>query len=231
MMKQWYIIRSKLNKETQVADKLTSCGFEVYVPQYPAYTKWGELKLQPVLRGYLFIKLDLEATSLESFMNTPNLIGFVRFEDQPVMLTDQEMYQIREQVTKMILKQTGLKPGDPVRILSEGFDGVPAEYVGPSTPDRVEVRFNLLGKMRIMPVQLIYVVKLEPVAKQIDIALPDNFVRFEGPCLFVNGEQINRSWITIWLKAAHHNRCRIKRKRQRGTRGKGRRYKSSLSQP
>lgn len=220
-MTHWYLVRVKLNYEVHVADALKNQGIETYVPLYLDWSKKGELERKVVFAGYLFIKLDFEHVPPDLLKFINSLIRFVKFEDQPITMTDDDLHRLREEVPSVILKEIlRLNPGESVLVVSKDFNYEPARYVFPSTCGQVKVW--LINEELIQTVPITTVVRSQPVYKLFDSVLPNNLLRVYGHSVIVNNKKINRSLLNLELPVVARKNTGNNRSRYRSSRGRGR---------
>jgi transcriptional antiterminator RfaH len=86
-MTHWYALHAKPHKERQVCDYLSSEGFEVYLPVYPAARR-SQRKAVPFFSCYLFIRLN-GANDFSAVRWTPGLRRIVSFGGKPAQVPDE----------------------------------------------------------------------------------------------------------------------------------------------
>ncbi|MCE9644882.1 MAG: hypothetical protein K8S20_02700 [Chloroflexi bacterium] len=129
----WYVLRSKPNKETLLWEQLNIRNVETFYPQ---------IRVQPVnprarrikayFPGYVFVHLDLDQTGLSVLQWMPGAIGFVSSGNQPSMVPEALIHAIKKKVDQINAAGgelfDGLKKGDLVEIQSGPFAGYEAIF-------------------------------------------------------------------------------------------------------
>lgn len=159
MTMQWYVLRSKPNKEIALWRELGSRGYESYYPHLRVQpVNPRSRKVRPYFPGYLFLQVDLEQVGLSAFQWMPFSAGFVSFESTPATVPDSLVNAIRRHVDQINAaggeQLAGLQPGDVVLIDGGPFDGYEAIFdTRLAGTERVRVFLKLL-RNRQMNVEL-----------------------------------------------------------------------------
>jgi transcriptional antiterminator RfaH len=156
---QWYVLRSKPNKEITLWQELTVHGFECFTPQLrvkPVNPR--SRKIRPYFPGYLFLHTDVEQAAASMFRWMPFSNGFVTFGDVPATVPENLIQAIRRHVEEINAaggeQLAGLKRGDTVKIQGGPFEGYKAIFDA-RLPGRERVRVLLkLLQMRQMSLEL-----------------------------------------------------------------------------
>ena len=155
MTDQWYVLRSKPNKEGFLARQLELHGVEVYLPYLrvkPVNPRARTLK--PYFPGYLFVHLEINSSQLAVMDRLPGCVNLVNFGGEIPFVPDPIMAAIKQKVDQARLSGPGVKPcfspGDAVRItggLLEGYEGI----LDTSLPgsERVRVLLKLLQNKNV----------------------------------------------------------------------------------
>lgn len=170
----WYVIRSKPNREEFLAGQLESRGIEVFYPQLrvkPVNPR--SRKIKPYFPGYLFIRIDFEKNQSLSFNHIPGAANLVFIGNEPAFVPDNIISAIRLRVEEIndaggeVMKS--LKPGDWVKIHEgpfEGYEGILDSKI--SGNKRVRVLLKMLQKRQLpvdMPVAYVEAKKTPFVAR------------------------------------------------------------------
>lgn len=159
MKTHWYALRSKSRKEEVVWRQIQDRGIEAYYPRLrvqPANPR--ARKIKPYFPGYLFVRADLEELGLFTFQYMPHAIGVVCFGEQPGVVPDALIYELRQHLREVASSEAesflGLKRGDPLHIHDGPFAGYEAIFDDMlSGKDRVRVLLRMLSG-RTVPVVL-----------------------------------------------------------------------------
>ena len=133
MSVNWYVLRSKPNKEELLWEQLIIRKVEAFYPQ---------LRVQPVnprsrkvrayFPGYVFVHVDLEEIGLSTLQWMPGATGFVSFDSLPSTVPDALIVAVKKKVDA--INAAGgelfhdLKQGDLVEIQSGPFAGYEAIF-------------------------------------------------------------------------------------------------------
>ena len=156
---QWFVLRSKPNKELALWRELEARGLECFYPQ---------LRVQPVnprsrkvrsyFPGYLFLHADIEQVGTSTLQWIPFSSGLVSFDGLPAMVPESLVQAIRRHVDQINAaggeQFVDLKQGETVVIQGGPFDGYEAIFDARlAGTERVRVLLKLL-RARQMNVEL-----------------------------------------------------------------------------
>lgn len=152
---QWYVLRSKPNKEMTLTRELTVHGFECFYPHLrvkPVNPR--SRRVRPYFPGYLFLHTDIEQVGGSIFRWMPFSNGFVAFGDVPATVPENLIQAIRRHVEEINAaggeQRAGLKQGDAVIIQGGPFTGYEAVFDACSSGrERVRVLLKLLQVRQI----------------------------------------------------------------------------------
>jgi len=154
-MTNWYVIRSKLNKEELLHQQLILRQVETYYPCIrvrPVNPR--SLKVKPYFPGYLFIRVNLNIHAISSLQWIPGALGLVSFGAEPASVGNDLLEEIRRKVNRINAVNAGLleglKHGDPVTIHSGPFAGYRGIFDSRLTgQERVRVLLQLLHDRQV----------------------------------------------------------------------------------
>lgn len=133
MALQWYVIRSKPNKEMVLWHELLAREFESFYPRLhvqPVNPRSNTIR--PYFPGYLFLHIDLELTPISTFQWMPFSAGLVSFDGVPGTLPPDLVQAIRRHVDEINAaggeQLAGIQPGEVIKILGGPFDGYEAIF-------------------------------------------------------------------------------------------------------
>ena len=98
-MKEWYIAKSEVNRESWLISSLTSLGADVYYPHIEV-SRRGRTVSEPLLPTYVFCRIEVDSREWWSLRYAPGLDCFLGENGKPTSLSDEVMGQIRTQVEK-----------------------------------------------------------------------------------------------------------------------------------
>jgi len=149
-MIRWYVLRSKLHKESFLYDQLCLREIEAYYPYLrvkPVNPRSRNIK--PYFPGYLFVHVDLDKVGLPNLQWLPGGSGLVKYGIEPAFIPDVVLHAIRRKVDQINLSVdvnlNNIKPGDPIEIKSghfTGYHGIFDAYL--SGNDRVRILLKML---------------------------------------------------------------------------------------
>ena len=159
MSLQWYVLRSKPNKELALWRELSARGWECFYPQLRVHpVNPRSRKIRAYFPGYLFLHTDIEQVGISAVQWVPFSSGFVSFDGGPAMVPDSLVQAIRRHVDEINAaggeQFVDLKPGEVVTIQGGPFDGYEAIFdTRLAGTERVRVLLKLL-RVRQMYVEL-----------------------------------------------------------------------------
>jgi len=162
MMRNWYLIHSKIRQESVALDNLERQGFECFLPLLKA-EKLRLGKLQEVQEAlfprYLFIRLGtgVESQSWAPIRSTLGVSRLVTFGQTPAKIDDELIADIRIQSNSAEVQLRHFNPGEQVVVTDGPFVGVEAIYQMPDGEGRVMVLLNILSKLvklRVSPASI-----------------------------------------------------------------------------
>ena len=150
MSANWYVLRSKPNKETLLWEQLGIRKVETFYPQIhiqPVNPR--ARKVKAYFPGYVFVHVDLDQVSLSILQWMPGAIGFVSFDNQPSLVPDVLIHAVKKRVDEINAAGgellDGLKQGELVEIQSGPFAGYEAIFDARlAGSERVRVLLKLL---------------------------------------------------------------------------------------
>ena len=158
MIKPWYAIRSKPQKEEFLYSQLLARGVEAfyrYLCVKPVNPR--SRTVQPYFPGYLFIHTDVEAEGFSVFQWMPGSLGLVSFGGEPAGVPVELINSVQrsvEHINAGFGKQPVFSSGDLLLVREGIFDGYEAIFDShmPGN-DRVRVLLHYL-KGRQVPLVL-----------------------------------------------------------------------------
>jgi len=156
---QWFVLRSKPNKEMTLWQELTARGWECFYPHLQVRpVNPRSRKTRSYFPGYLFLHTDIEQVGSSTFQWMPFSSGFVSFDGVPATVPDNLIQGIHRHVDEINAaggkQATGLERGEVVVIQEGPFEGYEAIFdTRLAGTERVRVLLNLL-RVRKMNVEL-----------------------------------------------------------------------------
>ncbi len=160
MSVNWYVLRSKPNKEELLWEQLVIRKVEAFYPRIHVQpVNPRSRKVKPYFPGYVFVQVDLEQVGLSALQRMPGATRLVSFDSQPSIVPDALILAVKKKVDAINTAGgelfQGLKQGDLVEIQSGPFAGYEAIFDArlPGS-ERVRVLLKMLqGRAVKMEVQ------------------------------------------------------------------------------
>ncbi len=159
MGSQWFVLRSKPNKELALWREASARGLECFYPQLRVQpVNPRSRKIRPYFPGYLFLHTDVDQVGISTFQWIPFSSGLVSFDGSPAMVPENLIQAIRRHVEEINAaggeQFVDLKRGETVVIQGGPFDGYEAIFdTRLAGTERVRVLLKLL-RARQMSVEL-----------------------------------------------------------------------------
>ncbi len=162
-MDRWYVLFTKPQKEHQVHEQLQRSGITSFLPLLPRRDREQRKRKKPLFPRYLFVRLNLETTSMDTIRWTPGLVAPVMFGGEYAFVDDSVISYIQKRLTE--LEQGAKSPfrrGDRVRIKgNHPLAALEAVFERPlSDAKRAWVLIEVLGRLTRCQVDIAL---LEPV--------------------------------------------------------------------
>lgn len=130
---QWYVMRSKPNKEEFLYSQLRNRQIDTYYPCIEFQpTNPRARKRRPYFPGYLFINADENVIAGSTLNWIPGSVGLVNFDGQVASVPDHLINGIRSHVNRInkhgLEKTSHFKTGDLVTVQSGPFSGYQAIF-------------------------------------------------------------------------------------------------------
>jgi len=158
-MLNWYVMRSKPNKEAALWRELCARRLDSFYPRLRVHPVNPRSRiLRPYFPGYLFLHADLAEVGFTAVQWMPFSMGLVSFDHEPAMVSDSLIHALRRRVDE--IEAAGgeifdnLKKGDPVLIQDGAFAGYEAIFDARlSGSERVRVLLSLINRQQV-PLEL-----------------------------------------------------------------------------
>ncbi len=157
MTTDWYILRSKLNKEEFLWRQLLAHELEVFYPCINVKPVNPRAKrTKPYFPGYIFVYANLNEENWPILQRIPGMRDIVSFGEEPACIPDVLIKTIQQQL--MLINKNGensnIRMGEEVVICTGPFLGYEAIFDGYlSGTERVRVLLKVLEDKRI-PLEL-----------------------------------------------------------------------------
>ena len=154
-MKEWFIAKSEINRESWLVSSLTSLGADVYYP-YISVKRRGRTVSEPLLPTYVFCRIEVNGGEWWSTLHSPGLDCFLGGNGRPTSLSDSVIKQIRIHVEKW--NTGGMAPEevdqqeDDDKDLSNGLGKV--FKTGANARQRCRAFFQAIGSLAPIDVEL-----------------------------------------------------------------------------
>lgn len=161
---RWYAVNTKPHQEETVVSHLSSAGIETFYPRLrqPKRVRGRQTMVTgPLFPGYLFVRFSLE-THYRTVQYARGVRRVVAFGLQPEPVDPQiiDGLKLRMEEGYVTLKETSLRPQEPVRIEEGPFQGLVAVFERPMDDgERVMLLLRTLSYQARVIVDLEHVVK------------------------------------------------------------------------
>lgn len=152
----WYVILSKSRQEQRAADNLARQGGEVYLPMFEVERiRRGKRcrEMEVLFPGYLFLRAEPESALLGKIRSTFGVRGMLRFGEQPVLVADELIEDIRQRSQQKPPQET-FKDGQQVLITDGPFKDYQAIFHSYNGEQRAIILIQLLGQQNRLLIQL-----------------------------------------------------------------------------
>lgn len=162
---QWHAVYVKSRTEKKVAGRLERKGFEVYCPLQTVLKQWSDRKKkvqEPLFRSYVFLKCN--AASPLEVLQTPGVVGLVKWLGKPAMIRQEEIDAIRlflEEYEDVKLQDSrSFREGDSVKVEAGPMTGSYGQVVREKN-HRLVLQIEQLGMVISAEVPKSHVGKVE----------------------------------------------------------------------
>ena len=148
---RWYVVRTKLIKETVVEKRIEDLGLEVFLPWLLSRRRVGtrfQWVLTPLFPGYLFCRLDM-VLSGKAARYAPGVRDFVKFGSRIAEVGEDVIQAIRDRCPGggAEIRPRPYRSGEAVMIKEGPFAGLEAVFERDMAgSERVAVLLELLGR-------------------------------------------------------------------------------------
>ncbi|MEX2366183.1 MAG: transcription/translation regulatory transformer protein RfaH [Pseudohongiellaceae bacterium] len=162
-MQHWHLLMTKPREDERAELHLQNQDYEIFRPLLRHHViKKGRQKAvtESLFPRYLFICLDDEFSDWSAIRSTRGVAGLVRFNNQPAIVPDQLIHDIRCRTgDSMTLDTTAHNPfvyhqGDRVEVVGGCFKGLQAIVQTQKSEERVILLLNLLGNTQTLEFDL-----------------------------------------------------------------------------
>ncbi len=94
----WYVAKSKPQKEAWLTTSLTSLGVEVFYPRIISNRR-GKRTLEPLFPTYVFCKFEVETPEWPAIRWSPGLSYFLGTDGHPTAIPDEIVDYIKDRIS------------------------------------------------------------------------------------------------------------------------------------
>ncbi len=159
MTLQWYVLKSKPNKEDVLYGQVTMRGFEAFFPCLDVNpVNPRARKTKPYFPGYMFVRVALGEVGLSAFQWMPYAAGLVSFDKEPAIIPNDMMRALCKSIEalqkKKVVDSQRFQPGNMLTVNEGPFAGYGAIF-DTNLPGNDRIRILLmLARGRQMSVEL-----------------------------------------------------------------------------
>lgn len=160
----WYAIYTKPRAEKKVLDRLSSKGFNAYLPLVTTVREWSDRKkkvITPLISSYVFVNINKD--ELFNTLQIQGTSGILRYLGKPAIIRDQEIENL-----KILMNDTGqflklencfYEKGEDVEVIKGPFTGLIAKSICIQGKHRIIVEISAIGSKLEVNVPLNYIKK------------------------------------------------------------------------
>lgn len=146
MARDWFVLKTKPQREAQVASVLAGREIEVYLP---LVRRLRDRKPGPLFPGYVFTRLDVGTNDLLQVRSAPGVSYILSCDGRPSPVPEGIILAIRQGIEERGgMLRPSFRPGDRVRIVAGPFEGLEAVFDASLSPaGRSRVLLSVLGRL------------------------------------------------------------------------------------
>jgi len=159
----WYAVYTKPRAEKKVLERLSTNGFNAYLPLVTSIRDWSDRKkkiVTPLISSYVFVNTNKD--DLFETLRIQGTSGILRYLGKPAIIRDHEIENLKillngsDQFSK--LENSIFEKGEDVEVIKGPFTGLIGQSV------------CIQGKHRI-------IVEIEAMGSRLEVNVPVGFVR------------------------------------------------------
>jgi transcriptional antiterminator RfaH len=142
----WYALQHKPAQGNRALAHLQNQDIACFYPKIQVEKiKAGKRtqKLEPLFRGYMFVKLEQTDPSWAKLRSTRGVVRVVSFANKPAGISDDVIQQIKDSLDS-VTQQGGLKPGEAVQLGEGPFEGINAVFQAYDGEERAIVLISFM---------------------------------------------------------------------------------------
>jgi transcription antitermination factor NusG len=148
---QWRVLRVETAREIEAQRHLERRGVRSYLPTFAQIrrpSRRSHRKLEIVTRslfpGYVFCAFGAAQFSLT--LNSPHVIGLLRFGREDAVIDDIEMQRIQSLTALAAEPWAKLVAGDPIRVVNGPLCGSVGRVIQHKPPMEISIEIQMLGR-------------------------------------------------------------------------------------
>jgi len=146
----WYALQHKPAQGDRALAHLQNQDIACFYPKIQVEKiKAGKRtqKLEPLFRGYMFVKLEQTDPSWAKLRSTRGVLRVVSFANKPAGISDDVIQQIKDGLDS-VTQQGGLKLGEAVQLSEGPFEGINAVFQAYDGEERAIVLISFMQKQQ-----------------------------------------------------------------------------------
>ena len=160
----WFAIHTKARAEKKVFDRLSSRGFNAYLPLITSIREWSDRKkkiVTPLISSYVFVNINKD--ELFETLKVQGTSGILRYLGKPAIIRDHEIENLKillndiDQVST--LENVEFEKGEEVEVVKGPFTGLIAQSVSIQGKHRIVVEIEAMGSRMAVNIPLTFVKK------------------------------------------------------------------------
>jgi transcription antitermination factor NusG len=148
-MNKWYLLYTAPRAEKKVNLELIKRGFETFLPLQLKLVQWSDRKKKvetPLFNSYLFINTSI--SNYYEILNVTGVVKFVKFQNQPVELTESQIGLIKLMVANyddLEAVEEVFEQGEAVKIIAGPLQNQIGELIEYKSAKKVLVKIENTG--------------------------------------------------------------------------------------
>jgi len=150
-MSGWYVVNTLPHQEARAETNLLRQGYRAWLPSIKRSRRHARrilTILAPLFPGYLFVELDLEQDSWSPINGTFGVRRLLCHDNRPALVPADLMQSLRQAEEDGVMPppESGLKPGQRVRLIAGPFVYHIGTLVHIAAGERVALLLRILGQ-------------------------------------------------------------------------------------
>jgi transcription antitermination factor NusG len=154
---KWHVVYTKNQHEKRVYKDIIKCDIYSYLPLIKETREWSDRKKEiecPLFPNYLFVKTC--AKDYIKILENPSVIGFVKTENRPATIPDNQIQTIKTIVSERMefhTNKTTFKIGNVVEVVTGPLKGIKGEIVTIDNQRFIQINLRKINKNIVVKIE------------------------------------------------------------------------------